>query len=228
MAELRWLGHAATELTMEGKKIVIDPFIRGNPICPVKFENYVNEKLDLIVVTHDHYDHLGDAPEIMRSNQRPRLLAVYDLEVHISSTYGISMDRMIQANVGGFIDFNGIKLALTKAVHSSEHGDPTGVVIRGEGITIYHAGDTGIFEDMRLISEIFKPDYALLPIGGRFTMDPEQAIIAAEMIKPRKGVIPIHFNTWPAINVDETVFQQTSKSKGLNPILLKPGQSIKL
>jgi L-ascorbate metabolism protein UlaG (beta-lactamase superfamily) len=228
MAELRWLGHAATELTMEGKKIVIDPFIRGNPICPVKFENYVNEKLDLIVVTHDHYDHLGDAPEIMRSNQRPRLLAVYDLEVHISSTYGISMDRMIQANVGGFIDFNGIKLALTKAVHSSEHGDPTGVVIRGEGITVYHAGDTGIFEDMRLISEIFKPDYALLPIGGRFTMDPEQAIIAAEMIKPRKGVIPIHFNTWPAINVDETVFQQTSKSKGLNPILLKPGQSIKL
>jgi|BEDMetMinimDraft_2_1075160.scaffolds.fasta_scaffold00084_2 L-ascorbate metabolism protein UlaG (beta-lactamase superfamily) len=228
MAELRWLGHAATELTMEGKKIVIDPFIRGNPICPVKFENYVNEKLDLIVVTHDHYDHLGDAPEIMRSNQRPRLLAVYDLEVHISSTYGISMDRMIQANVGGFIDFNGIKLALTKAVHSSEHGDPTGVVIRGEGITVYHAGDTGIFEDMRLISEIFKPDYALLPIGGRFTMDPEQAIIAAEMIKPRKGVIPIHFNTWPAISVDETVFQQTSKSKGLNPILLKPGQSIKL
>lgn len=226
MPQLRWLGHAATELNISGKKIVIDPLIKENPVCPVKISYF--DDFHLIIVTHDHYDHLGDTVEIMTRNKNAMLFATFDLEVYLNKEFKIPMERMIPANVGGYIDFQGVKLALTQAVHSSEHSDPTGAVVSGDGITVYHAGDTGIFEGMRLIGDIFRPDYVLLPIGGRFTMDPKQASYAVEMLRPKKGAIPIHYNTWDLIKVDPNEFINLVTSKGYKPILLQPGQSIEL
>jgi len=227
MPQLRWLGHAAVELYINGKHIIIDPLIKDNPLSPVKL-NYFDNNLDLIVVTHDHYDHLGDTVELIKMNPKAKVFATYDLEAYLANEYKIDWDKFIPANVGGYVDFNGIKLALTKAVHSSEHSDPTGVIINGDGITIYHAGDTGIFEDMRLIGELFKPDYTLLPIGGRFTMDPQQAAIAVEMLKPRKYAIPIHYNTWDLIKVDPNEFVREVNKRGYKTLLLQPGQSVEL
>jgi L-ascorbate metabolism protein UlaG (beta-lactamase superfamily) len=227
MPQLRWLGHAAVELYMSGKHIIIDPMIKDNPLCPVKL-NYFDNNLDLVIVTHDHYDHLGDTVELMKANPRAKLFATYDLEAYLANNFNIDWNRIIPANVGGYVNFDGIKLALTKAVHSSEHSDPTGVVVSGENVTIYHAGDTGLFEDMRLIGEIFKPDYALLPIGGRFTMDPLQAAIAVEMIKPKKYAIPIHYNTWDLIKVDPEEFVKEVSKRGYKALLLQPGQSVEL
>ncbi|MFP3259352.1 MAG: metal-dependent hydrolase [Sulfolobus sp.] len=227
MPQLRWLGHAAVELYMGGKHIIIDPMIKDNPLCPVKL-NYFDNNLDLVIVTHDHYDHLGDTVELMKENPRAKLFATYDLEAYLANNFNIDWNRIIPANVGGYVNFDGIKLALTKAVHSSEHSDPTGVVVSGENVTIYHAGDTGLFEDMRLIGEIFKPDYALLPIGGRFTMDPLQAAIAVEMIKPKKYAIPIHYNTWDLIKVDPEEFVKEVSKRGYKALLLQPGQSVEL
>lgn len=226
MPNLRWLGHAATELNILGKKIVIDPLIKDNPTCPEKISYF--DDFDLIIVTHDHYDHLGDTVEIMSRNKKVMLFATYDLEVYLSREFKIPMERMIPANVGGFVDFQGVKLALTQAVHSSEHSDPTGTVVSGEGVTIYHAGDTGLFEGMRIIGDVFQPDYVLLPIGGRFTMDPKQAAYAVEMLRPKKAAIPIHYNTWDLIKVDPNEFAKLVSSKGYKAIILKPGERIEL
>jgi L-ascorbate metabolism protein UlaG (beta-lactamase superfamily) len=226
MPLLRWLGHAATEININGKKIVIDPFIKNNPSAAVKID-YIYDT-DIIIVTHDHYDHLGDTVEIMKNSNKPSLLATYDLEKYLNESYSIPWNRMIQANVGGYIDVDGIKIALTQAIHSSEHSDPTGVVISSEGITIYHAGDTGLFEGMKLIGDIFSPDYVLLPIGGRFTMDPYQASIAVEMLRPKKAAIPIHYNTWDLIKVNAEEFSKRAKERGFRAIILQPGQSIEL
>ncbi len=197
MSQIRWLGHAAVEISMVGKRIVIDPMINGNPLSPVKIQYF--QGVSIVGVTHDHGDHLGDTVEILKMNPSAKLYATYDLEMYLADQFKVPESQLIPANVGGFVENDGIKLALTKAVHSSEHSDPTGIVVSDSRNTIYHAGDTGLFEDMRLIGQVFNPDYALLPIGGRFTMDPKQAVLAVEMIKPRKAAIPIHFNTWDMI-----------------------------
>ncbi len=227
MATLRWLGHAAVELNISGKKILIDPLLSQNPLSPLK-PDYYKGNVDLIIVTHDHYDHLGDAVDILKSTPKAKLFANYDLEMYLVNQYKISEDQLIPANVGGYVEFDSVKLALTPAIHSSEHGDPNGTVISGDGVTVYHAGDTGLFADMKTIGDVFKPDYALLPIGGRFTMDPTQASIAVELLRPKKAAIPIHYNTWDLIKVNELDFERLVKSKGFNAIILKPGQEIEL
>ncbi|BBG24616.1 hypothetical protein IC006_1945 [Sulfuracidifex tepidarius] len=226
MTSLRWLGHAATEIKVNGLRILIDPLIKDNPLNKFPLEDFYGA--DIIGITHDHYDHLGDAIELMKNNDKSKLIATWDLENFLNNQYKIPWERMIPANVGGYIDVEGIKMALTKAVHSSEHGDPTGIVINTGDNVIYHAGDTGLFEDMKLIGELFSPDYVLLPSGGRFTMDPFQSSIASTMLKPRKGVIPIHYNTWDLINVNVGDFENYVKEKGFKPLVLYPGQEIEL
>ncbi|EWG08163.1 MAG: metal-dependent hydrolase [Candidatus Aramenus sulfurataquae] len=226
MPQLRWLGHAAVELNVAGKKVIIDPFIKDNPSAPVKVD-YAYDA-DVLVVTHDHYDHLGDAVEIMKNSTRPLLVATYDLELYLNEEHKIPWERMVPINVGGYVNLDGVKVALTQAVHSSRYSDPTGVVISGGGVTVYHAGDTGLFEGMKTIGDVFSPDYVLLPIGGRFTMDPAQASIAVEMLRPKKAAIPIHYNTWDLIKVDAKEFEELVRKRGFKAIVLSPGQSLEL
>jgi L-ascorbate metabolism protein UlaG (beta-lactamase superfamily) len=226
MTKVTWLGHAAVKIeTANGVTLLIDPMLKDNPMSPVKPED-LKDKVDIIAVTHDHFDHLGDAPYLMNSSSRPVLFASYDLEAYLNKEFKVPWERMIPANVGGYVEVKGVKLALTMAVHTGVYSDPTGVIINDGKNVIYHAGDTGLFGDMEIIGKVFRPDIVMLPIGGRFTMDPYQAAVAVEMLRPRKAAIPIHYNTWDLIKADPNVFAEEVKKRGYEAIVLKPGQTV--
>jgi len=216
--KIRWLGHAAFEIQGQGSDILIDPWLT-NPLSPVRPEEV---KPDYIVVTHDHNDHLGEAIEISKRTGAP-IISVYELANYISEKGG----KSIGMNIGGpLVLKNNLYVYLTQAFHSSTHGSPTGAIININGLSIYHAGDTGLFGDMKLIGEVYSPDVALLPIGGFFTMNPEQAAVAVQLISPRYA-IPMHYNTFDIIKQDPYIFAE--KVKKLRPstevLILKPGES---
>ncbi|MCQ4367255.1 MAG: metal-dependent hydrolase [Sulfolobales archaeon] len=228
MTKITWYGHAAVGIEADnGVKILIDPMLKDNPLSPVKPDE-VKDQYDIIVVTHDHFDHLGDAPYIMSSSSKPVLFASYDLEAYLNREFKIPWERMVPTNIGGYVDVKGVKLALTMAVHTGVYSDPTGVVVNDGKNVIYHAGDTGLFADMEIIGKVFKPDVVLLPIGGRFTMDPYQAAMAVEMLRPRKLAIPIHYNTWDLIKVNPDVFIEEVKRRGYEALVMRPGQTVEL
>ena len=216
--KIRWLGHAAFEIQGQGSDILIDPWLT-NPLSPVRPEEV---KPDYIVVTHDHNDHLGEAIEISKRTGAP-IISVYELANYISEKGG----KSIGMNIGGpLVLKNNLYVYLTQAFHSSTHGSPTGAIININGLSIYHAGDTGLFGDMKLFGEVYSPDVALLPIGGFFTMNPEQAAVAVQLISPRYA-IPMHYNTFDIIKQDPSIFAE--KVKKLRPstevLILKPGES---
>ena len=220
MAYLRYYGHSAFEVFVDGKKILIDPYL-SNPQSPVKPSEV--KDVDLILVTHDHGDHLGDTIEILKNNPRAKIAAIFELANHIAEEIG-DHNRAIGGNIGGPMIIDGLKVALTPANHSSSIGVPTGVVIISNEGTLYHAGDTGIMAEMSLIGEIYKPDIAMLPIGGHFTMDPVEATKAVELLKP-KVTIPMHYGTFPVLYGKPEEFKKLVKEKGLKTeiIILKPG-----
>ncbi len=220
---LKWLGHAAFEISELNSVILIDPWIT-NPVSPVKVSDYRN--VDYIIVTHDHSDHLGDAVEISRNTGAP-IIAVFELANYLNETEKVNTIGM---NIGGPLKLNsGMSVYLTQAFHSSSHGAPTGAIIKAENATIYHAGDTGLFSDMSLIGQVYRPDISLLPIGGFFTMNPEQAARAVQMISP-KIAIPMHYNTFDVIQQDPLAFAKMAKELSPNTeiVVLKPGESIEL
>jgi len=225
--KLTWYGHSAFEL--EGKhKTLIDPYISHNPVATVRWQDL---KPDVIVVTHGHSDHYGDTVEIARSTGC-KVIGITEIADFLCKK-GIDV---IDLNLGGSIDFKGVGYTLVPAVHSNsieendkvfEAGCPVGVIVTDEK-TVYHAGDTALFHDMALIHELFSPEVALLPIGGRFTMDIKAAVQAVKLIKP-KLAIPMHYNTWGAIKTDETVFKSLVEQQTDTKVaLLKPGDSIEI
>jgi len=205
--KIRWLGHAAFEIQGQGSDILIDPWLT-NPLSPVRPEEV---KPDYIIVTHDHNDHLGEAIEISKRTGAP-IISVYELANYISEKGG----KSIGMNIGGpLVLKNNLYVYLTQAFHSSTHGSPTGAIININGLSIYHAGDTGLFGDMKLIGEVYSPDVALLPIGGFFTMNPEQAAVAVQLISPRYA-IPMHYNTFDIIKQDPSInFSQICHTNAL-------------
>lgn len=220
MGYVRWLGHSAFEISLDGKKILIDPWLT-NPLSPVKLESY--RDVNIVVVTHDHGDHLGDAITILK-NTHAKFVGIYELALYMTEN-GIPQERAIGGNIGGPIEVEELTFILTPATHSSERGSPTGVVIKGKEATIYHAGDTGLFYDMALIGELYKPDIALLPIGGHFTMGPYEAAKAVELIKPRI-VIPMHYKTFPIIKGGPEEFKEEIRKRGVSVevVVLNPGE----
>ncbi|MCS7117577.1 MAG: metal-dependent hydrolase [Thaumarchaeota archaeon] len=217
MARLRWLGHAAWYLELDGKRLLIDPFISKNPAAPVKLEEL--ERVDYVVVTHDHFDHVGDSFEICKRFDA-LFVGMYELKVKAEQN---GVRRAFGANIGGVFNADGLKVTLTPAVHSA---DPAGVVLHGDEAVIYHAGDTGLFGDMKYIGQLYKPDIALLPIGSLYTMGPREAAIAASLIKP-KIVIPMHYNTYEAIKQDPKQFEALvrARAKGVKVVVLNPGET---
>jgi L-ascorbate metabolism protein UlaG (beta-lactamase superfamily) len=231
MVLIRWLGHAAFVINAGGATILVDPWI-SNPLSPYRsVDSFAKEYrfVDYIIVTHDHGDHVGEAVELLSRFKDARIVAVFELAEELAKRTGAG-ERSIPANIGGRVKLEkGLEVVFTPAFHSSTKGAPTGVVIFGEGKAIYHAGDTGIFSDMRLIAELYKPHVALLPIGGHFTMGVEEAVKAVELLKPRI-VVPMHYNTFNVIVADPLFFAKLVKESipGVEVKVLSPGQLLEV
>ncbi len=228
MGRIVWLGHAAFYIEIDNHRILIDPWIT-NPLSPYRsldtFTRHFPE-IDLVIVTHDHGDHVGETVEILKKYGKARICAVYELAEELAKKAG-AIERSIPANIGGPIRFEKLNIILTPAFHSSTIGAPTGVVIVGSKTTIYHAGDTGLFSEMQFIRELYSPTIALLPIGGHFTMGIREAVKAVEILKPRT-VIPMHYNTFDVIRADPNEFAKLVKEKvpEANVVILEPGKEI--
>ncbi len=217
--KITWIGHAAFKI--EGSKVVfVDPFITGNPVSKINVDEI--DRADVVIVTHDHGDHgFEDAVKICKKTGAV-FASQYELVVKSA------LDKAEPMNIGGFVNVGGtgVEVAFTPAWHTAQMGDPTGVLIKIDGLMIYHAGDTGLFSDMKLIGEMYKPHVALLPIGGRFTMDIYQASKAVELISP-KYVIPMHYNTFDLIKADPNEFAKLVGDKA-KVIVLKPGETTEI
>ena len=221
------LGHSA--FLLEGRdRILIDPFLTGNPqasTTPDKVD------CDIICVTHGHGDHLGDAVDIAR-----RTGAVVASIIEMSTWLEKTGVKSVGFNMGGTATIRNTKITMVPAFHSSSIGAPglefsaamaVGMVV-DSGKVVYHAGDTCVFGDMKLIGELYKPDVALLPIGGFFTMDPRQAAMATGLINP-KIAIPMHYGTWPPIEQDPREFEKLAKKTSKAKIvILKPGEHLEV
>ncbi|NPV27581.1 MAG: metal-dependent hydrolase [Firmicutes bacterium] len=228
---VKWLGHAACQITTtKGKVVLIDPWITNNPSCPIKKENL--QRVDLILVTHDHFDHLGtDIPDLVKTTGAT-VIVQPELAGQLQQS-GVNAANIINGmgmNIGGQVEVAGIKVTMTQALHSCSAGSPVGFIVRLEdGKTIYHAGDTGIFESMRLLGELYNIDLALLPIGSVFVMDPLQAATSLTLLKPKK-VIPIHYRTFPILVQDTTEFVKLAREKAptVEIEVIEPGQEVLL
>ncbi|MDD3559137.1 MAG: metal-dependent hydrolase [Melioribacteraceae bacterium] len=224
--KLRYFSHSAFQITSDsGKIILIDPFITGNPTSPVKAEEL---QADFIILTHAHGDHIGDAFSIA-DKEKTLFICVNELANYCADK-GFKAHNM---HIGGGYNFEFGRVKFTIAHHGSltpdNHygGEPAGVIISMDGKTIYHTGDTGLFLDMKLIGEINKIDYMMLPIGDNFTMGISDAVKAVEFVNPAVA-IPIHYNTFPVIEADPYEFKSKVEAIGKKAMVLEFGQEIEL
>lgn len=229
--KLTWLGHATFRITTPaGKVIVIDPWVQTNPMCPEPLKKF--ERLNTMLITHGHFDHIADAVALGKQF-KPQIVGIVETCVWLESK-GVSNTNGM--NKGGTQRVGEIEVTMVNAIHSCGIQDGDKIVYGGEacgyiirlpgGLTIYHAGDTAVFGDMKLIGELYSPDLALLPIGDHFTMGPREAAIAIRLLGVRQ-VIPMHFGTFPAlVGRPEELRRITEDISGLEIHALKPGDSL--
>jgi len=217
--KIKWIGHSALKLI--GSDIVyIDPFLSGNPTATETL-NDVN-KADVVVVTHDHGDHLGDAFPICKKTGAT-LVSIYEI-AQKAADEGITAEMM---NIGGSVRVKNTVVSLVPAFHTADlGGTPVGAIVELDGKIIYHAGDTGLSMEMKLIGEMYQPDIAFLPIDGRFNMTPRLAAKAVELLNVKK-VVPFHYNTFPAIESSPEEFMNLVGNKS-EVIIMKPGEEIEI
>jgi L-ascorbate metabolism protein UlaG (beta-lactamase superfamily) len=225
--KISYHGHSVVKVETGGKTILFDPFITGNELTDLKVSEV---KPDVIILTHAHNDHVGDTVELAKKND-----ALVITNADLATYLGWQGVRTHGMNIGGAYDFDFGKVKMTQAFHGSGYvtadqqiiygGMPAGVLLFAEGKTVFHAGDTGLFSDMKLIGELHPIDLAFLPIGDNFTMGPEDAALAAEFLQA-KQVVPIHFNTFPPIKQDPQNFISLLKEQ--NGRVLQPGEEIEL
>ncbi len=227
-ASLTWLGHAAFRLdTPGGKRVYIDPWLE-NPHCPESERQ--PERVDVVALTHGHDDHVGQTVEIWRRFS-PFVLAIVELRGWLGSQ-GVEFRLEHAVNKGGSVEAEGLRFTLVNAFHSSSSEDGTylgeaaGWVVRLEdGTTIYFAGDTCVFGDMALIGRMYSPSVAVLPIGGHFTMDPEGAAVALELLGVERCV-PSHYGTFPLLT--GTPEELRRLAPGVEVLAPEPGETIAL
>ena len=223
MPTARFLGQSCITIQDGDHKIIIDPFLTGNPLAGAKQEEI---ECSHVLLTHGHGDHFGDTIEIAKRNDAS-IIATYEL-ASFCGTKGLKFHLM---QIGGAHDFDFGRVKLTIAHHGGGFGEnaeiytgpPVGFLITMGGKTIYNAGDTGLFYDMKLIGEMNQIDLAFLPIGDNFTMGIDDAAKAVEFLKPEK-VVPVHYNTFPLIEQDPQKFAE--KVKTAEVIIMNPGDSI--
>jgi len=229
MLQLTYLSHDVFLLDSEGTRLIFDPFLKGNPLSRVKPEEI---KVDYVLLTHGHGDHLGDGISIAKKNDAT-IIAPNELALYCQKQ-GCLAHPM---HIGGGFDFPFGRVKLTIAHHGSAAdlgeqaltylGNPCGFVVTIGGKKIYHAGDTGLFLDMKLIGELDALDVALLPIGDNFTMGIDDAVRATEFTNP-KLVIPMHYNTFDVIKVDPNEFKHKVEDKGFAAHVMEIGEMIEI
>ena len=224
---MKWLSHAGFQITSEkGKVVLVDPWLEGNPLAPCTVNDLA--AADLVLVSHDHFDHSGNAAQIVKKTGAV-LVAMPETAGRLKEEAGIPEEQVafgIGMNIGGTYQNGGISVVMTQAHHSSPTGSPAGYILRMEnGFTIYHAGDTGIFASMQILGELYPLDLALLPIGGVFTMDPRQAAAAVKLLRPRM-VIPMHYKTFPILVQDAAPFVAAVREAApeTEVVVLAPGE----
>jgi L-ascorbate metabolism protein UlaG (beta-lactamase superfamily) len=232
-----WYGHSCFEVrTPGGKVIIIDPFF-ANPRSPRTADSV--ERCDMLLVSHGHYDHMGDAVALA-SRLRPTWPCMHEMSLWLARRLPGGQDAAIGMNKGGTFEHDGIRVTMVHADHSAGDwnpagettlylGDPVGLVVELEnGFRFYFAGDTAVFGDMRLIGDLYQPDLALLPIGGHYTMGPRDAALAVELLRV-KHVVPIHYGTFPILTGTPEQWRSELDGRGLTDVEIhapEPGGTV--
>jgi L-ascorbate metabolism protein UlaG (beta-lactamase superfamily) len=227
---ITWLGHSTFLITFaSGKRIVTDPWL-GNPNCPPKFTKPESLKpVDLILVSHGHSDHTGDVVGVARATGAP-VVCLFELGLYLTDK---GLQNVRDMGIGGTQHVAGVQITMTQAVHSGSIvdggivylGGASGFVLRSSGTPpIYFAGDTGLFGDMKLIGEIYRPEIAFLPIGDHYTMGPDTAAIAAQWLGVRQ-VVPMHWGTFPVLTGTPQMLKSHLAKTGIEVLELEPGQT---
>lgn len=227
---LTWLGHSTFKVvSAEGKTLLIDPWVAGNPKCPD--DQKAIEQLDLMLCTHGHFDHIGDAVSIARSTA-PTVVGIFELCAWMERK---GIKNTSPMNKGGSQRVGDITITMVHADHSCGITEDDGSIVYGgeaagyvitfeNGFRLYHAGDTAVFGDMKLIGDLYRPDLALLPIGDRFVMSPREAALAARLLGV-STVVPMHYGTFPLLTGTPEAFQ--AESHELEIVTMTPGQTLR-
>jgi len=224
--QLTWYGHSNFLLQSDGVSVLIDPFFEGNPKAPVAWQSV--DRVDAVLVTHDHGDHVGQAVEICQATGA-KLVCLFDLAPKMKER-GVPAESILGMNMGGTVEVSGVRVKMVQAFHSSATGSPAGYILTFPGgFCAYHAGDTALFSDMQLFRRFFDIDLALLPMGGWFTMDAPEAAMACSFLQCRM-VAPMHWGTFPVLAQSTEAFASALKEHAPKTSLvdLVPGIRVKL
>ncbi|OYV78720.1 MAG: metal-dependent hydrolase [Ferrovum sp. 37-45-19] len=241
--KVQWFGQSAIKITTpDGENILIDPYLTANPKTPEPYKNLKNlGKIDLILVTHGHFDHLGDTADLL-TLCHCKLVAPSGLEDNLVNTGDVDRSQLIHMNKSGSINpFPDVTITMVHAEHSSEYdwydskkgthqvlygGEPVGFIINiRQRFTIYHMGDTGLFGDMSFIGNYYHPDLILIPIGGNFTMGPQEAAFATSHWLNPKYALPIHYGTYPILKGTPMEYEKSLTQHTTEVIHLQPGET---
>lgn len=227
-----WVGHGTWKArSAKGKEVLIDPWVMGNPVAPETLKNV--DRCDLMLITHGHFDHIHDALEIARRT-KPTIVCNHEIGTWLGSK-GVDGEKIVATNKGGAVEIDGITVLLVRAEHTCGITDDDGSIVYGgeacgfvitfeNGFSVYFAGDTDVFGDMALIAELSSFDVAFLPIGGFYTMGPDRAAKAAQLLGV-KTVVPMHFGTFPILSGNPGQLQELVGNK-VRVLDIKPGDTV--